>query len=267
MNSRNDKVTQAAVFGAGEYGRALIQGLQKYCEGVTVKAICDNDDTKWGEYIDGIQVIDPRQLLEDDYDKIFICIRRGERFRAVETQLIKMGILKEKIIVMQRSAEYQDAFLELDFIRRNWIRCFADYTRAVGLKGSVAECGVYYGETAMFINKYWKDRTLYLCDTFEGFVDQDVMEEKENFDAFETGSFTYSSFKAETPELIMDTVKARMLYPENVKVYQGRFPDSVYGLEDEFSFVNLDMDLYQPQLDGLRFFWDKMEIGGGNLVA
>lgn len=183
-------------------------------------------------------------------------------FRAVEAQLIEMNISKEKIVIMQSSTEYQDAFLEFDLFRKNWIKYFADYTREIGLKGSIAECGVYYGETAMFINRYWKDRTWYLCDTFEGFVDEEVMEEEKRFEAFKAASFTYFSFKAETPELIVDTVKTRMLYPEKVKVYQGRFPDSICGLEDKFCFVNLDMDLYQPQLEGLRFLGDKMEVGG-----
>lgn len=257
----NSKITRGIVFGAGKYGKSLTRGLQKNC-GVTVIAVCDNDNTKWGDNIDGILVISPQQLMTYDYDMIFICIRKGDRFRAVEAQLLEMGVLKEKIVIMQRSVEYQDAFLETDFIRKNWIRYFADYTREIGLKGSVAECGVYYGETAMFINKYWRDRTLYLCDTFEGFVAKDVMEEETKFDAFKAGPFSCSSFKSETPELVVDTVKARMLYPENVKVYQGRFPESIYGIEDKFSFVNLDMDLYQAQLDGLRFFWDKMEVGG-----
>lgn len=261
----SEKNIKAVIFGAGHYGRVLTQGLKKYY-GVTIIAICDNNAAKWGEYVDGIQVIAPEQLQEYDFDKIFICIRRWNLFRAVEAQLEEMNISREKIVIMQRSTEWQEAFLEFDFFRKNWIRYFADYTREIGLKGSVAECGVYYGETAMFINKYWKDRTLYLCDTFEGFVDQEVMEEEKNFKAFKAGSFTYSSFKAETSELIIDTVRARMLYPEKVKVYQGRFPDSICGVEDEFSFVNLDMDLYQPQLEGLRYFWNKMEKGGAILL-
>lgn len=265
MDNMEKKKTKAVIFGAGNYGRTLLRGLQKYCD-VIINAISDNDVTKWGNYIEGIQVIAPQELLKDDFDIIFICIRKGNQFRAVEKQLMEMGVLQEKIVIMQRSTEYQDAFLEFDFARKNWIKCFADYTREIGLKGNVAECGVYYGETAMFINKYWKDRTLYLCDTFEGFVDKDVMKEEKNFEAFKTGSFTYSSFRAEAPELVIDTVKARMLYPQNVKVYQGKFPDSICGLEDTFSFVNLDMDLYQPQLDGLRFFWDKIERGGGILL-
>lgn len=40
------------------------------------------------------------------------------------------------------------------------------------------------------------------------------------------------------------------------------FPESAEGIQDSFCFVNLDMDLYQPMLNGLRFFYDKMEKNG-----
>lgn len=212
----------------------------------------------WGD----IPVIDPQQLLRMHFDKIFVCIRKGNMFKAVEAQLTEMGIPQEKIVVMQKDTEYQDAFLELDPIRRNWIKCFAEYTREIGLTGSVAECGVYYGETAMFINRYWADRTLYLCDTFEGFAEKDVTKEAMNFDTFKKGIFNDICFKAETSEAVIETVKTRMLYPEKVRIYQGYFPESIGDIKDKFCFVNLDMDLYEPQLEGLRYFWKRVEKGG-----
>lgn len=249
------------VFGGGLYGRFLKRGLEKYFN-IKIIAICDNDSHKWGRLLEDVSVIGPQQLTEYTFDKIFICMNKGSMFRPVEKQLIEMGVPTDKIVIMQRSTVYQDAFLELDPYRKNWIKHFADYTKEHALKGNVAECGVYYGETAMFINKYWPDKVLYLCDTFEGFEDKDVAYEEAEFNAFKIGRFTYSTFKAETPELLMDTVNARMLYPENVRMFQGRFPESIGGVTDRFCFVNLDMDLYQAQLAGLRFFWGKMEPGG-----
>lgn len=61
--------------------------------------------------------------------------------------------------------------------------------------GSVAECGVLYGETAMFINKYWSDRTLHLFDTFEGFPDNDIEYDINCFTAFKNGVFSTNPFK------------------------------------------------------------------------
>ena len=41
---------------------------------------------------------------------------------------------------------------------------------------------------------------------------------------------------------------------------------SAQGIDDEFFFVNLDMDLYRPTLEGLRFFGERMVRGGCILV-
>ncbi len=251
---------EAVIFGWGNYGRLLKKGLEEYYK-ITVTAICDNDESKWGD-LDGIPIIGPQQLLPMSFDKIFVCIRKANMFLAVEEQLSDMGISKDKIVVMQRSIEYQDAYLALDPIRKNWIKQFASYTRELGLTGSVAECGVYYGETAMFINRYWAERPLYLCDTFEGFAQKDVINDAAHFEAFKKGMFHAHCFKSEMPERIVETIKARMLFPDKLRIYQGYFPESIGDIRDTFCFVNLDMDLYQPQLAGLRYFWDKMEAGG-----
>lgn len=54
----------------------------------------------------------------------------------------------------------------------------------------------------------------------------------------------------------------KMPYPKNVVIKKGYFPESMQGVEDKFCFVNLDMDLYVPMLNGLRFFWEKIVNGG-----
>lgn len=54
----------------------------------------------------------------------------------------------------------------------------------------------------------------------------------------------------------------RMKYPEQCIIKKGYFPDTANDIEDEFCFVNLDMDLYKPQLEGLNFFYERMIPGG-----
>lgn len=252
---------KAVVFGAGKYGRALKRGLEKYC-GVEIVAVCDNDAEKWGEKIDEVQIISPDRLMQIFFDKIFISLMFGELFKEAVKQLTAMGIPEEKIVIMKTDTACLDAFLELDPFRKNWMKSFADYTRETGLSGNVAECGVFQGETSMFINKYWPDRTLYLCDTFEGFDRNDVVYENTNFSAFKKGTFGFQSFRGEQSDILIKYVKARMPYPEKIIICQGYFPESAKEISGQFCFVNLDMDLYQPQLEGLRFFWDKMEKGG-----
>ena len=254
---------EAIIWGAGKYGKVLKSGLEKYYK-VNVLAVCDNDEKKCsgGSKLGDIPIIPPQKIMEMSFEKVFICVRKGTMFRAIETQLLDMGIPKEKIVNMQASVDYQDAFIEADHIRKNWIKSFAEYVSMLKLPGSVAECGVYYGETAMFINKYWSDRKLYLFDTFEGFAQQDIINESNSYREFADSTFKSNPFKIEKAESLIETVKSRMLYPENLEIHEGYFPESAKGVDDRFCFVNLDMDLYQPQLEGLRFFWNKMVNGG-----
>lgn len=248
---------RAVIFGYGKYGKYLKRGLEKFY-GVEIVAVCDNDKHKQGTG----SVVAPEMLLEISFDKIFICLRRVEEFKLVEQQLLEMGISEQKIVIMEMNSEYQDAYIELDPFRKNWIRHFADYTREAGLIGNVAEGGVFQGETAMFINRYWPDKTLYLFDTFEGFAQNDIDCECKDFPTFKNSSFACNPFNKKIPDLLIQTVKSRMRYPDNVKIYKGYFPESAGNINDKFCFVNLDMDLYLPQLEGLRFFWNKMEVGG-----
>ena len=56
----------------------------------------------------------------------------------------------------------------------------------------------------------------------------------------------------------LDFVMKKMKYPENNIIKLGYFPASAKGIDEEFCFVNLDMDIYMPMLSGLRFFWDSL---------
>lgn len=55
---------------------------------------------------------------------------------------------------------------------------------------------------------------------------------------------------------------SKMTHPEEVIIRQGYVPESLAGVEDEFCFVNLDMDVYVPMLEGLRFFYPRMVNDG-----
>lgn len=53
-----------------------------------------------------------------------------------------------------------------------------------------------------------------------------------------------------------------MKYPDNIGIHKGYFPETAVGITVSFCFVNLDMDLYLPMNNALRFFGDKMVSGG-----
>lgn len=105
----------------------------------------------------------------------------------------------------------------------------------------------------MFVfNGYFPDRKCYLFDTFEGFSKNDHEFEKER-----------SLLDAENlRDTNVEDVMSIMPHKDMIYVKKGYFPQTAVGIEDTFCFVNLDMDLYKPILEGLRFFYPQMVLGG-----
>lgn len=80
------------IFGAGARLKYVLDDLK---DDVKILAIADNDSTKWGKLIDGIKIISPEEILEYDFDKIYISPVIHNQIRK---QLFTLGILDSKII-------------------------------------------------------------------------------------------------------------------------------------------------------------------------
>lgn len=121
--------------------------------------------------------------------------------------------------------------------------------------GFVAEAGVYRGDFAKYINELFPDRKLYLFDTFEGFVKEDA--EIDRINNFSTGSQDWS-------ETNIELVLSKMIHRDRCVVRKGFFPDTASDIDtkQKFCFVSLDMDLYQPIYEGLKFFYPRLSSGG-----
>jgi len=118
--------------------------------------------------------------------------------------------------------------------------------RKNNIEGSIAEIGVWRGETSRFIHLLAPERALYLFDTFEGFPPEDL----EHYD---------DRFRDTSEEI----VKERIGDLNNIVIRKGYFPETAKDLESEvFAFVLLDLDLYKPTLAGLEFFYPRMKSGG-----
>jgi len=126
------------------------------------------------------------------------------------------------------------------------------------IDGAIAELGVFKGVTAKFFREMAPKRQLYLLDTFEGFDGKDVNLDVENsFSTASEGSFAHSI------NLVKDFVGE-----DGVKYIKGYFPQTTEQLpsDEKYALVHLDADLYQPQLEGLRYFYQKMSKGGMIIV-
>ncbi len=119
------------------------------------------------------------------------------------------------------------------------------------IKGVFAEVGVYKGETAAIIHLMDSSRPLHLFDTFEGFAEDDLKEEKSLNHPVDFSDTSVSAVK--------DFIDGN----ENIHFHQGYFPETTAGLPDQtFAFVNIDADLYKPTLAALQFFYPRMAHGG-----
>ena len=119
--------------------------------------------------------------------------------------------------------------------------------RLSGVPGAAAELGVYRGDFARCVNRLLPDRALYLFDSFAGFMPEDGASD---------------AFQAAHANTAVERVLAGMPYPERLRLRPGFFPASVNGLEERFCFVSLDVDFFSTTLEGLRYFWPRLETGG-----
>ena len=130
-----------------------------------------------------------------------------------------------------------------------------------GIEGDMAELGVYKGKTARLIHHYVPEKPLHLFDTFEGFTDRSVVAEKKNTN-LSTKGHKFSNTSLEGVKRYVDQQN------DNVHFYKGYFPDSIPPALDSqtFSFVSLDADLFEPTLEGLKYFYPRMSTRGLLLV-
>lgn len=277
---------RVAIFGVGS---ALKDFLSILPEDVMVTGLGDNDSARHGTLVEGHLVHSAADFAALDCDRYVIA---GRAVDAIRAQLISHGVPAERIsayypsysndLAAQINADIaamnRDLGLGLpaaglatmylwpdthggaigdsasDFVRRQAFRLAAEQITKLGVKGSIAELGVYQGEQAALLNRLFPGRTLRLFDTFEGFSDKDIKTEKQSgFSGAALGDFQNTS---------VDLVLSKMATPKDVTIHQGFFPQTTDGLEDQFAFVSLDVDLYEPTLAGLEWFYARLSRGG-----
>ncbi|HET6794531.1 MAG TPA: TylF/MycF/NovP-related O-methyltransferase [Acidimicrobiales bacterium] len=122
----------------------------------------------------------------------------------------------------------------------------------VRLEGDFAECGVYEGATALLLCDVAAStgRRVHLFDSFSG-----LSAPGEHDGRYWTGGDLAAS------EAVL---RSRLrTYDELVTVHPGWIPERFGDVADTvFALVHIDVDLYQPTLDSLRFFYPRLVPGG-----
>ena len=262
------------IFGAGSFGLSYKTYLENYEEEHVLVGFLDNSSqnrlikNKQGTYV---PVYKPEQISDIEYDLIVISPIEQSVVLEMKSQLLSLGVPEQNILVLFHERELAIKVLakcsiydENEDPRVVWLRNYSILVNENLLNGNVAECGVNRGDFAYYINKYFPNKTLYLFDTFEGFDSKDLETERSlNNQAFIQGMFNKEHFFSNVHNIKKEEVALKkMLFPEKCLIKKGYFPNTAEGINDTFVFVNLDMDLYQPMLAGLRFFYERMCVGG-----
>ncbi len=227
------------IFGAGVLGKRYCNEFLKISEENEVVCFIDNDKNKHGTILEGIPVMGPETIKDLCFDKVVIANAFANEVRCQLEEIL--GDDKSKIEVLP--VPHVQA-------RVNWLKDYANLIYNRNIQGNIAEAGVFRGDFAAVLNQHFPDRILYLFDTFEGFPVTDVeIDNQRERSVAERGHYSATS-----EELVM----SKMSHPEKCVIRKGYFPETGKGIKDRFCFVNLDLDLYQPTLEGLKFFWDKM---------
>jgi O-methyltransferase len=140
-------------------------------------------------------------------------------------------------------------------------RCFVllDLARASGnVAGDIAECGVRYGKSSLFILNGFGEKCAKryeIFDSFEGLSEPVEADKAENGSAvWETGELAVQE------ETVLQNLQD---FAARIRLHKGWIPDRFNDVKkSRFAFVHVDVDLYQPTLDSFAFFYPRMSKGG-----
>jgi hypothetical protein len=135
------------------------------------------------------------------------------------------------------------------------------------IDGEYAECGCWKGHSSYLIcktlslNNY--NKTYHIFDSFEGLSEKLPIDKHLRYDFSQNRILKEMRFFGAT----QDEVKKTLSDFNFVKTYKGWIPERFDEVKDlHFAFVHIDVDLYQPTLDSLKFFYPRLSKGGAIVV-
>ncbi|EAK6953553.1 methyltransferase [Campylobacter lari] len=247
---------KAFIYGSAQLGIQIAWHVSKDYE---ILGFIDTDSRKYtsnsGVYIEiddkNYMIYSPDILCNTQIDKVFIGTEVDIYIKQIKNTLLKYGIGDDKIDLSLTFIPY--------YARLNFIKIISLEFQNKNIMGSVAELGVFRGKTAKEINRIFKNDIFYLFDTFEGFNEKDINEEIGLAKQANINDFSNTS---------LNFVKKQMPYLDKCCFVEGYFPETIVKIpqDEKFKFVNIDMDLYQPILDGLVYFYPKLVKDGVILI-
>lgn len=128
----------------------------------------------------------------------------------------------------------------------------------------IAECGVWKGHSAYMISKIFSKNhflgNFHIFDSFEGGLSDKVDKDKNLLREMTAGEV---KIEKEIFSSQQDKVAAVLSDFSFINLYAGWIPNRFDEVSDrQFSFVHIDVDLYEPTIESLEFFWTRLVDGG-----
>jgi hypothetical protein len=115
-----------------------------------------------------------------------------------------------------------------------------------------AECGVFAGMSMYFVADFCNKNFIGI-DSWEG--------------VSEPGEFDTDFFKTKKLDIPLDYAQKSLEKYSHISLHKGWIPDVFKEIKDlEYSYVNIDVDLYEPTKNSIEYFWPKL-INGGVLIC
>ena len=139
-----------------------------------------------------------------------------------------------------------------------------EHVLSLRLDADFAECGCWKGHSSFIISTLlakqgFKNR-FHIFDSFEGGLSKKTLEDKNELyeqsqKEIDQEKVMFQSLEENVQKVIEDF--------DFVKLYKGWIPERFGEISNrKFSFVHIDVDLYEPTLKSLEFFYPKLEDGG-----
>ena len=158
--------------------------------------------------------------------------------------------------------EWSDNFCKQ--LRYYSLQELVNYVLQKNINGDFVECGVWKGHSAWIISSilYKNNFTgeFHIFDSFEGGLSGKADKDKNlRYELTEDNIKEEKNMFSSTENQVKLCLKSFQF----VNLYKGWIPDRFNEVEDKiFSFVHIDVDLYEPTLDSLNNFYPKLAQDG-----